>query len=416
MKRILLKDVVLDGKTTDVVIEGNRFARIGGAVEGVFDETIRGGGHLAIAPAFYNTHTHIAMTLLRGYADDLELGPWLNDHIWPAEARLTPEDVYHGTRLGLLEMIRTGSVFCCDSYPKQHLMARAVEEMKLRAAIGYMYFCPGDLSTNTCLESNRLLQEEAAGCSARLMLYHSPHAIYTVAEPALREIAARHAGECIGIHAAETASEVEDCRRQHDGLTPIAYLERCGLLGPRTILAHCVHLTDDDIAIIARTGSVIAHNPTSNLKLCSGMFRWEDACRAGCRVTIGTDGTASNNNLSMIEEIKFAALSAKAQSHCPTAGNAERIYRAATVDGARAFGLDAGEIAAGKLADCLLVELDHPLMIADHSLVSNLVYSADSSVIHTVICDGNILMQDHFVSGEEEILRDARAVCRKLRQ
>ena len=112
MGKTLLKDVVLDGKSVDIVIEGNRFAQIGGEAIGPFDKTIRGGGHLAIAPAFYNTHTHIAMTLLRGYADDLELLPWLNDHIWPAEARLTPEDVYHGTRLGLLEMIRTGSVFC----------------------------------------------------------------------------------------------------------------------------------------------------------------------------------------------------------------------------------------------------------------------------------------------------------------
>lgn len=415
MNRILLKNVILDNQTTDVVIEGNRFAQIGGNVTGEFNETINGKGNLALLPPFYNTHTHIAMTLLRGYADDLELFDWLNNHIWPAEAKLTPEDIYYGTRLGLLEMIHSGSVFCCDSYPKQELMAKAADEMKMRAAICYLYFCPGGLETNTNQLSNDRLRENAAALSDRIILPHFPHAIYTVSETALCQIAEQHAGEFISVHASETKGEFDDCLKKH-GMTPVAFLEKCGLLGPKTVLAHCVHLTDDDLNIIARTQSVISHNPTSNLKLCSGRFRWEDALATGCRVTIGTDGPSSNNNLSMLEEIKFAAISAKVEAGRPTAGRAEQVFRAATVEGAHAFGLDAGEIAVGKLADCQLVDLDNPVMTGDFNLISNIVYSADSSVVNTVICDGNILMRDHYVPGQEEIVRQARNVCRKLRQ
>ncbi|MBP1582423.1 MAG: amidohydrolase [Victivallales bacterium] len=418
MARTLLKNVLLDGQSTSVVIAGNRYEQIGGEICGEFAQVIDGKSRLALLPAFYNTHSHLPMTLLRGYADDLELFSWLNDHIWPAEARLTDEDIYWGTRLALLEMLKTGSVFVNDMYWKAAETYRAVSEMGLRAAISYFHLSPqGGLDQDANLQGVTNLRDFAAKFPCdRIMLTRGPHAVYTVSDQAFREIAefVRQEGCYLHIHASETRKEVEDCRAQHGGLTPIAHLHKFGLLGPKTVLAHCVHLTDEDIQLLAETQTIIATCPVSNMKLCSGMFRWRDAQAAGCRITIGTDGCASNNNLSMLDEMKFAALSAKIQADDPTAASAAEVWTAATVAGARAFGLDAGEIAVGQLADGMLVNTDSPLMVGDYNLISNLVYSADSSLIDTVICDGRVLMTGHHVDGEEEILDKCRQICRRL--
>jgi 5-methylthioadenosine/S-adenosylhomocysteine deaminase len=188
-------------------------------------------------------------------------------------------------------------------------------------------------------------------------------------------------------------------------MTPIAWLDTCGMLTPKTILAHSIHLTKDDITLIRDRGCVIAHMPCSNLKLASGQFRFHEVAEQnGCRVTIGTDGCASNNNLSMLDEMKFAALSAKGETHSPTAAPAKTVFDCATRHGAEAFGIDAGVIAEGKLADALLIDLQHPLTVPCHNLVSNLVYSADSSCIDTVICDGRVLMENKIIPNERDIL------------
>ena len=418
MSTLLLKNVILDGKTADVLVEGNRFKRIASGIAGEADRVIDADGRKALIPPFYNTHTHAAMTLLRGYADDMELFTWLNDYIWPAEAKLTEEDVYCGTRLAILEMIRSGTVFFSDMYWHQRGAVRAAEEMGVRAAIGLLYLSGSD---GEVLERNRRSNEELlasrGGNSGRIQVTYAPHAIYTVSEPVLRRIAeeARANDLAIHIHASETPREVEECKAAHDGLTPIEYLDRLGILGRRTVLAHCTHLTDHDIELIRERRAVIAHMPCSNMKLCSGAFRFHDAFDlAGCRVTIGTDGASSNNNLSMLDEMKFAALLAKHESGLPTAARDADVFNLATRCGAEAYGIDAGVIAEGKLADALLVKLDHPQMTGDYNLVANLVYSADSSVIDTVVCDGRVLMESGRIENETEILEQARACCRKL--
>lgn len=417
MNTLLVRNVRLDGSLTDVLIDGNRFRRIAPGIGEEAARVIDGRGK-AIVPPFYNTHTHAAMTLLRGYADDMELFTWLNDYIWPAEAKLTGGDIYAGTRLALLEMIRTGTVFFNDMYWQQPETIRAVEEMGMRAAIGLLYISGAD---GEVLERNRRCNEELlawnGGASGRLQITHAPHAVYSVSEPVLRQAAAdaQRDGHVIHIHAGETAREVEECISAH-GMSPIAYLDSLGILGPRTVLAHAVHLSDEDIDIIRERGAYISHCPCSNFKLASGQFRYRKAVEMGnCRFTIGTDGCASNNNLSMLEEMKFAALSAKNESGSPTAGRDGDIFRAATRTGAEAFGIDAGVIEEGRLADALLIDLDNPLLVPGYSLTANLVYSADSSCIDTVICDGRILMENRNVPGEAEILADARRLCAKIR-
>lgn len=419
MDTLLLKNVILAQQTRDVLIEGNLFAEIGqdlSAPAGA--KIIDAHSELALTLPFYNLHSHVAMTLLRGYADDMELFTWLQKYIWPAEAKLTPEDVYWGTKLAGLEMLKSGTVFVNDMYWHATASLDAFEEMGIRAALGYMYICvPGGGVQESNARANAELRERAANVSNRIRLTHAPHAIYTVNDKTLRGIVeqAWQDQAVLHIHAAETVQEVSDCQAQH-GLTPIAYLDQLGVLGPKTVLAHCTHLTDDDIRIISERRSVIAHNPVSNQKLCSGLFRFQAAKDAGCRIGIGTDGCASNNNLSMLDEMKSAALSAKVESRQPTAGKDSEIYACGTQGGCELFDFSGGAIAPGKLADALLVKLNHPAMIGDYSLHSNLVYSADSSVIDTVICDGKILLDKGYVAGEEEIYQRCRAICQRLRK
>lgn len=417
---LLLKNVVHNGHTSDIFIENGIFRRIDDAIIAPPNcRVIDCKGNFAVSPAFYNTHTHAAMSLMRSYADDMELSRWLNDYVWKFEAELTPEDIYIGSKLAILEMIRTGTVFFNDMYWYPLETVKAVKEMKMRAAVGMLYLSGSDAgleaknnAINQELEEKRQWIEE----DGKIRLALGPHAIYTVSREKLLSAAekARKENYFIHIHLAETRSEFEDCKRQH-GMTPTEYLNSLGILGEKTILAHSLYLTPSDIEIIKYSGAHISHNPCSNMKLGSGSFHYQEVVEQhGLDITIGTDGSCSNNNISMLEEIKFAALSAKRQAHNPEVGKDADIFRAATLNGARAFGIRGGLIEEGMAADCLLIDLNNPLMIADYNFISNIVYSADSSCIDTVICGGEILMLHKFIEGERDILQAARECCRRL--
>jgi 5-methylthioadenosine/S-adenosylhomocysteine deaminase len=417
MRRLLIKDVILNADRTDVVIAGNRFEAIGPQTTVECDEVIACDGRMAIVPPFYNAHTHAAMTLLRGYADDVELAEWLTDHIWPAEAQLTSDDIYAGSRVAILEMIKSGTVFFNDMYWDQLATARAADEMGVRAALGLLYLSGPDGTRNPRSERcNAELLELEPDLPDRIQITEAPHSVYTVPEVMLRAAAesAADEGRLLHIHVSETSKENADCLAQ-TGRSPVAYLDDLGVIGPHSVLAHCVHLSDADRRILTERDAVIAHLPASNMKLCSGQFDHAAARAAGLRLTLGTDGASSNNSLSMLTEMKLASLSAKIRSGSPTEARDHEVYAMATVAGARTFGIDAGEIAEGRLADALLIDLDQPSLVADHSLTSNLVYAADSSVIDTVICDGTILMSGRRVPGEEEILEQGRAAAARIR-
>ena len=408
---LLLKNVILSGKTTDIRICAGQFQKIASGLipqenEDVFDAK----GNLAILPAFYNAHTHAAMTLMRGYADDLELFRWLSEMIWPLEAQLTPEDVYNGSRLAILEMIRSGTVFFNDMYWFQKETVRAAEEMGIRACIGMLQL--SNVSANT---DNEWLKENRHTFSSRIQTALAPHAIYTVDTDTLRKTGEIASGqnELIHIHLAETKKEFDDCISQHN-MTPVQYLDTLGLLTPRTILAHSIYLTEDDIRLIAKRNSVPVHIPASNMKLASGRFSGENIIKHHSRITLGTDGACSNNNLSMIEEMKLAALLAKLGSENPETFPAPFVYDMASRRGAEAFGLHAGVIQEGYLADAILVDLNTPVMTPNFHTISNMVYAADPSVIDSVICDGKFLMKHRVVEGEQEIIAAARESAHKL--
>ena len=391
MKALLIKNVLLKDRKTDILVADGRFKSLC-APEGTrADETLDAEG-TAILPPFYNTHTHAAMSLLRGYADDMPLQKWLQDYIWPYENKMTAQDIREGSRLAVREMIKTGTVFFSDMYFEIEQTIAVVQEFGIRAAIGVTFVDSHSKSQQA--DKLDMLRHWVDPSGGLITLTVAPHAIYTVSPDLLVKCAdtARSLGLKLHIHLSETRQEVEDCLRAH-GTTPVRYLDSLGFLGPDVIAAHVVHVDEEEAAILASRGVTIAHCPCSNMKLASGIFPYKLLHEAGCRITLGTDGDSSNNNLDMREEMKFAALLAKVSSGDPEVLPAAEALEMATRSGAEAFGLDAGVIREGALADALLVRLDDPRMQPCHNLVSNWVYAAGSSCIDCVICNGNIVMK-----------------------
>ena len=414
---ILIKQVQHNGESVDVFIDGNVIAEISAlATRHPSPDSVIDGSNKAILPTFHNAHTHAAMAYMRSYADDLELHTWLTDHIWPFESRVTEEDVYHGARLACLEMIKSGTTFFNDMYWFWHGTARAVDEMGLRAALSAVFIDFDDpTKAKEQIEQNRRLFEERDRYSDRIIFQLGPHAIYTVSEKSLRwckEFADEH-GLMIHIHLSETQKEVDDCVAKH-GMRPPAYLDSLGFLGPNVTAAHCIWLEQPEMELLSARGVKALHCPTSNMKLASGKFRFTDAVSAGMQIAIGTDGAASNNCLDMGAEIKTAALLEKHFTGNTTALNAQTAWHAGTRAAAEMFGLNSGIIAEGALADCMLVDLNNERLVPGHNLIADMVYSADSSCIDTVICDGKILMQNRHVPNEEEIIAKGRALRAKF--
>ncbi|MDR1729547.1 MAG: amidohydrolase [Prevotellaceae bacterium] len=411
MKSILIRNILLNGKNTHIRIEGNRFSEIGDSADRQPADTVIDGEGKAIISPFYNGHTHAAMTLLRGYADDMPLFEWLHNHIWVAEAKITPRDVYAGSRLAILEMIKSGTVFFSDMYWDIEETIRAAEEMGIRAAIGVTFM--DRLGEEKIRRNFEFLRQWESSELVRLTV--APHAIYTVNKTLLAQCAeiARELNLVLHIHLSETEQEVRDCVSAH-GTTPVRWLDSIGVLGANVVAAHAIHVDDEEIAILKERGVTLVHNPASNMKLSSGCFRTKEMLQSGCRIALGTDGCSSNNNLDMRESMKFASLLAKC-SYSPETLTVQEIYQWATVNGAEAFGLNAGTIAEGKLADALLIDLNNERLVPGYHLLSDWVYAADSRCIDTVICNGRILMQNGRVENGEEIIFEARKVCEKWR-
>ncbi len=417
---ILLKNTENYG---NVYIEGGTIAEVGCAAYDA--DTIIDASNKALVPGFVNTHTHAAMTLFRGYADDLPLQTWLQDHIWPLESKLTEEDVYWGTKLACLEMIRGGTTAFNDMYWHALASARAVEDMGIRAAISNVFIDVTGESDDGDDEAVRKENIKLTGqlnkdYSDRIIPALGPHAIYTVSEESLRwiaEFARKQSGDMlIHIHISETEQEVNDCIK-HTGMRPVEYLDHIGFLGPNVVAAHCVWLDDREIALLARHDVKVAHNPVSNMKLAVGTtMRYPELQAAGVNISLGTDGCASNNNLDMLETAKFASLAQKAAANAPTVLTADESFTMITRNGADALRISSGanSISEGNAADLLLINLLLPEMTPFHNLNSNLIYSAHGSCVDTTICDGVVLMHNRVVPGEAEILRRASEVTYDL--
>lgn len=411
MTDLLLENISLDGRVTNIAIKQGKFVDLNANSELPAQEKFDASG-LAIVPSFHNTHTHAAMTLLRGFADDMPLFTWLNEHIWPMEAKLTSQDIYDGSRLAILEMIMSGTTFFADMYWDVEQTIRAVDEMGIRAAIGVTFM--DRMGEEQIAQNIKFLENWQDPSNGRIHLTLAPHAIYTVSAPLLKRCArtAQELGLMLTIHLSETEQEVEDCIKAH-GLTPVRWLDHLGVLGSNVVVAHCIHVDHEEMQILAQHGTTIAHNPCSNMKLGSGIFASADLQSVQCHLTIGTDGASSNNNLDMREEMKFASLLAKTRYESSTL-KANEVFAWATVNGAKAFGLNAGRIAQGALADAVLLDLSNERLVPNYNLISNWVYAADSSAVDSVLCDGKFVMRHGYVDNEEEILACAKACAERL--
>ncbi len=406
----VVEGVALDGEPVGLRVGADGLiAALGpGVVAAAGEQRIDGDG-LALLPGLVNGHTHAAMTLFRGYADDLPLMEWLEGHIWPAEARLDADDVYWGTRLACAEMIRTGTVRFWDMYWQPGATARAVADAGLRATIGAPLIDGGDRGGLAKLraDADAGFAEVAAVGSDLLSASLAPHAIYTVSNDSLEWIAGESArlGAPIQIHASETEGEVEACLRVN-GVRPVEHLDRLGLLGPRTLLAHSVWIDEHERELIAAAGATVVTNPVANMKLAVGAaFDLPAAERHGIAVGLGTDGAGSNNSLDLLADAKHLAMLQKHAAADAAAAPAEQVLAIAT--GAAAPLLGASGLELGAPADFILVRTRTPALGLG-SLAAGLIYAASGAVVDTTVVGGRVLMRGGVVAGEEEILERAR--------
>lgn len=347
-------------------------------------------------PGMVNTHTHAAMTLLRSYADDMALMDWLQNKIWPAEAGLNDDDIYWGTMLSIVEMLKTGTTCFADMYFAMDRVAQAVEETGMRASLsrGLVGLTP---DADEKLQDNETLFKNWHGqADGRIRVMFGPHAPYTCPVPYLKKVIAK-AGALdaeIHMHLCETAGEVSDCVKEHH-MTPIKLMDSLQMFDCGTLAAHCVHVSEEDMEIMAAKKVRVAHNPQSNLKLASGIAPIPAMLKRGIIVGLGTDGTSSNNNLDLLEECRLTAMLHKGISGDPLLIPAKEALELATKQGALALGFtNVGQIAVGQKADIVLYDMQKPYWYPRHDRISLLVYAANATDADTVIVNGKVLMKN----------------------
>lgn len=376
-------------------------------------ETIA-GEHLVALPGMVNAHTHAAMTLMRGYADDMALEPWLQEKIWPFEKNLGAQDVYRGTLLAIVEMLRGGTTTFADMYFFYEEGTRAVLESGMRCCPGAVLLGFLPQPEERIARGREFVRDFMHEGDGRITPFFAPHSLYTCDEAQWRQIIAhaRELNAIIHTHASETQREVADVSAQW-GASPLQSLDRIGALEGPLLAAHCVYLDERDHEIAARINPDgrsflrVAHNPTSNMKLASGFAPIPRFLRDGVTVAMGPDGVASNNRLDMWEEMRLAALLHKGRTGDPTAVSAQEALLMATREGARALNLlDVGTLEAGMKADVVLVDFDKPHLYPRHNIVSHLVYAAKSSDVDTVLVDGEVLLR-----GGDFTRLDAPRIC-----
>ena len=370
---------------------------------------------LLIMPAFYNTHAHSPMSLMRGFGENMALDDWLNNKIWPFEAHLNSDSIYWGTLLSMAESIKNGIVSTSDMYYFTSDMVRAYKDAKVkgnisRALVNFDQSKFEDMES--VLEMKEAFNELNGIEDGRIIIEASIHGEYTSDEATVRSLAefAKSKNMRMHIHLSETQKEHQDCI-DNRGVTPCQYFADCGLFDVPTVAAHCVWISKEDMDILKDKNVNVSHNPQSNCKLASGITPYHDMLENGINVTLGTDSVASNNSLNFFETMKLSGLLAKVRSLDPTLVSPKDILYSATRGGAIAQGrTDCGIIKTGYRADFIALDLSSPSMNPVHDITNNLVFSADPSDIKMTVCDGNILYQDgNFAHLDiKEIIREAK--------
>ena len=360
-----------------------------------FDKVIDARGGI-VMPGLVNAHTHSPMTLLRGCANDLALDEWLNEHIFPLEDKLDGEAVYYGTLLACAEMIRSGTTTFADMYFFSDSSARAILDSGLNANLSRCVTGTHQNYKKRLAEGRQLFAEYHRAGDGSLWVEHSAHAVYTCSREVLHAVAeaAQKDGTGIHIHLSETMKENRDCYRKY-GKSPTEIMWDTGIFSVHTNAAHCVYLSENDMDILSQNGVSISHNPTSNLKLASGVANIKEIMGKQINVALGTDGAASNNALDVFSEMKLAALLHKGMRLDPTLIDAQTALEMATVNGAKALGREneRGKLKAGYRADLIILDADAPALYPMHDPVSAVVYNGCGGAVETVMCNGRLLME-----------------------
>lgn len=401
-----------------VVIEDGIIKEVGSSTKSTAEKVIDAKGGV-VMPGLINTHCHAGMTLFRGYADDMPLQDWLENHIWPAEAKVTDEDIYVGTLVACLEMIRSGTTAFADMYIHMDRVAQAVEESGIRGALSYGMIDFGDKEKADAefKEGSRFVQEWNGKADGRITTMYGPHAPNTCSRDFLIRVKEQAVKDNvrIHIHVLETEAELNYMKEQF-GMCSIHFLKNIDFWGPDVLAAHCVWLSDGDIKILAEHKVNISHNVTSNMKLASGIAPVAKLLAAGANVSLGTDGCASNNNLDMFEEMKTTALLQKVSIMDPTVLPARQVLEMATLSGARALGIKSGMLREGYNADVIIVDMKKPHLIPAYDVASHMVYAACGKDVKTTIVNGKILMDNYRVTSldEQSILERMEKTSKEL--
>ncbi|WP_342561778.1 amidohydrolase [Paenibacillus sp. FSL R7-0345] len=378
------------------------------------------GSRLLFMPGLVNTHGHAAMSLLRGYGDDMVLQSWLQEKMWPMEAKFTGDDVYWGTALSVLEMLKGGTTTFLDMYDHMDRVAEVTEQSGIRGVLmrGAIGLCPEDVQNQKLAEAVEFARNWHGKADGRITAMLSPHAPYTCPPDFFMKFvqAAHDLDLPMHTHMSETRHEVEQNVADY-GLRPVAHLEKLGMFTRPSLIAHGVHLNDEEIEILAKYNVGVSHNPGSNLKLASGVARVPELLKAGVKVSLGTDGAASNNNLDMFEEMRLAALIHKGVSGDPTAVPAPEALLMATEYGAASIYLNnIGRLAAGMKADFIAIDIDQPHLLPHSDLLSHAVYSASAKDVEHVWVNGKQVVKHGqcLTLDEEEIRRKAQETFESL--
>ncbi|MCC7553867.1 MAG: amidohydrolase family protein [Methanobacteriaceae archaeon] len=431
--KILIKDALIlnprndkefEIKKSSLLIENDKIAKIDKNIDENSASKIINAKNKILMPGLVNTHTHLSMTLFRSLADDLNLDSWLNDHIWPIEAKLNKKYCYAGALLGAVEMIKSGTTTFSDMYFYMDGVAEAVDKAGLRSVLSYGMIDFGDSEKRKkeIKESENLYKNFHNTADNRIKVFLGPHSAYTCSKELLESVRkkANKYKTGIHIHMNETKKEIEDIK-ESTGMLPFEYLNDISFLNDDVVAAHGVWLSNNEIDLIKENNIKISHNPCSNMKLSSGIAPINNLIENNICVSLGTDGASSNNNLDMFEEMKFASLLQKVDTFNPKALSAEETIKIATLNGAKSLQLEneIGSIEVGKKADIILIDCDSANLTPNNNLISsNIVYSANGSNVDTTICNGKILMENKKLSflDEKEIYLNANENIKKLKE
>lgn len=406
-----------------MVITGDRITYIGTAAPEQLSEAVQkiDGSKLAFMPGLINTHGHAAMSLLRGYSDDQNLQVWLEQKMWPMEGKYVDKDTRAGSALAIVEMLRSGTTAFVDMYDRMDQVAQMVEQSGIRGVLtrGVIGLCPTDVQEAKLTEAIAFARDWNGKADGRITTMISPHAPYTCPPEYIERFvqAAHDYNLPLHTHMSETLAEVEQNVRDY-GLRPVEHLDRLGFFSRPALVAHAVHLNEAEIELLAAKGVAVSHNPVSNLKLASGIARVPELLRAGVTVSLGTDSVASNNNLDLFEEIRFAALLHKGVSGDPTAIPASEALKLGTIYGAKSIWQEdqLGSLKVGKKADFIAIDIEQPHFYPKTDIMSHLVYSGSGRDVRHVWIDGRQVLKNGECTllDEEKIRYEAQASFDRL--